>query len=102
MAELYDRVMTKGMKFVEEGLEKAERRYQEQHSKLLNRLAAKMGYRLVPEDQTAGSLILNGFRESSLVGSLDGMPEGCRRRRSATPPYSGFKSFLRCARLVRL
>lgn len=48
IAELYYRVMTKGMKYVEEGMAAAEKRYQEQAQKHLQRLARKMGYALVP------------------------------------------------------
>jgi transposase len=48
LAELYYRVMTKGLKFVEEGLEKAEQQYQEQARARLERQARKMGMRLEP------------------------------------------------------
>jgi len=50
LAELYYRVMTRGMKYVEEGLEQAEKRYREQQSKRLNRLAQQMGFVLIPRD----------------------------------------------------
>ena len=49
-ATRYYRVMTRGMKYVEEGLEKAEKRYREQQSKRLNRLAQQMGFVLIPRD----------------------------------------------------
>lgn len=52
LAELYYRVMTQGMKYVEEGLERAEKRYQEQQSQRLSRLARQMGYVLIPKDLT--------------------------------------------------
>lgn len=48
LAELYYRVMTQGMTFIEEGLAKAEKRYKEQQEQQLNRLARKMGYVLIP------------------------------------------------------
>lgn len=48
LAELYYRVMTKGLKFVEEGLEKAEERFQEQARARLERQARKMGMSLQP------------------------------------------------------
>lgn len=49
LAELYYRVMSRGLNYVEEGLEKAEKRYVEESHKRLTRLAHKLGYKLVPE-----------------------------------------------------
>jgi len=48
LAELYYRVMTKGLKFVEEGLNKAEERFQELARARLERQARKMGMSLQP------------------------------------------------------
>ena len=56
IAELYYRVMTKGLKFVEEGLEAAEKKYQEQAKQRLERLAKKMGFILQPVDGKSATL----------------------------------------------
>jgi transposase len=48
IAELYYDVMTKGMKFVEEGMAAAEKRYEEESHKRLQRMAKKLGYVLLP------------------------------------------------------
>jgi len=47
LAELYHRVMTRGLNYVEEGLEKAEEMYVEQAHKRLEKTARKPGYVLV-------------------------------------------------------
>lgn len=52
LAELYYRVMTKGLKFVEEGLEKTQKKYDEQAKRKLERLAKGMGYTLQPNNPT--------------------------------------------------
>jgi transposase len=51
VAELYYRVMTKGITFVEEGLEAAEKKYQQQAKQRLERMAKKMGFVLQPITQ---------------------------------------------------
>jgi transposase len=48
LAELYYRVMTKGMRFVEEGLAKAEKRQEAILRQRLERNATRLGYKLVP------------------------------------------------------
>jgi len=48
LAELYYRVMTRGMKFVEEGLALAQARHQENMRKRLERMAANCGFSLTP------------------------------------------------------
>ncbi len=53
LAELYYRVMTRGLRFVEEGLEAAEKKYQEQAKERLQRMARKMGFALQPIDATS-------------------------------------------------
>jgi len=49
LAEFYYDAMTKGMRYVEAGLEKGEQRYREQATKKLEALSRKFGYRLVKE-----------------------------------------------------
>lgn len=56
LAELYYRVMTKGLKYVEEGLEKAEARYREQAMAHLERMANKMGMILQPRANEGGAI----------------------------------------------
>lgn len=51
IAELYYRVMTQGMKFVEEGLEAAQRKYDALAEKRLHREATQRGYSLIPQSQ---------------------------------------------------
>lgn len=48
LAELYYRVMTKGLKFAEEGLARAQRRYEELSRHRLERTARKLGFNLTP------------------------------------------------------
>lgn len=48
IAEMYYRVMTKGLAYVEEGLEKAEKRYEEQRREQFVRMAKKLGYQISP------------------------------------------------------
>lgn len=48
LAELYYRVMTRGMKFAEEGLARAQRRYEEIGRQRLARTARKLGFTLTP------------------------------------------------------
>ena len=48
LAELYYRVMTRGMKFVEEGLAKAEHRHEQLKRQRLERMARQMGFTLSP------------------------------------------------------
>lgn len=58
LAELYYRVMTKGLHFVEEGLAKAEQQYQQQAKARLERMARKMGFNLSPmESQNNGTAV---------------------------------------------
>ena len=47
LAELYYRVMTQGLKYVEEGVEKAQKKFIEEAHKRLERAAQKLGYVLV-------------------------------------------------------
>ena len=49
LAELFYDSMTKGMMYVEIGMEKAEQRYRDQAVKRLQSLSRKLGYALVPE-----------------------------------------------------
>lgn len=48
VAVLFYLTLTKGLKFVEEGLDKYDKRFREQHLRRLQRTARKMGHQLVP------------------------------------------------------
>lgn len=49
LAELFYDAMTKGIRYVEAGMEKGEQRYREQATKRLHSLSRRLGYRLVKE-----------------------------------------------------
>lgn len=51
LAELYYRLMTKGLDYVEEGLQRYEERYRQQTMKYLQKTAAALGFTLAPDPQ---------------------------------------------------
>lgn len=55
LAQLYYRLMTQGLEYVEQGLESYEKQYQQQATQRLKKAAQKLGFALV-ETQT-GTLI---------------------------------------------
>jgi transposase len=59
LAEVYYRVMKKGLKFVEEGLAQAEKKYEAQAKQRLERLAKKMGYTLTENSAIAAQGLAN-------------------------------------------
>ena len=48
IAVMYYRIMTKGLAFVERGIEAYQRKFKEQHVRLLQKRAKALGMQLVP------------------------------------------------------